>query len=176
MKIIAITIFLLLVLGSIGCTSQELDDAGISAKIKGKLAADSETSAIKIGVDTTHGVVTLSGVVPTEREKAKAEQLARSTEGITQVINNITINPDSLGATSVAKKTEEAVTDATILAKIKAKLLTEGITNTNVDVANGVVTLRGEVENDKQVTLAADIARSTVGVTSVNNQLAIKKQ
>jgi hyperosmotically inducible protein len=213
MKTIAITLLIGLMLISVGCVSQTVDDTGISTKVKAKLAADSETSAIKIGVDTVNKVVTLSGVVPTEREKAKAEQIARNTEGVTQVVNNITINPNTLGATNVGEKAREAADkveekareaagkveekvrsaagtveekareagntvagDGTILAKIKAKFLTEGITGTNVDVANGNVTIKGEVENEAKRTLAADIARSTNGVKSVNNQLAIKKK
>jgi osmotically-inducible protein OsmY len=202
-----------LILICFGCTSETVDDAGISTKVKAKLAADSETSAIKIGVDTVKSVVTLSGVVPTEREKAKAELIARNTEGVTQVVNNITINPNTIGATNVEQKAREAAntveekarnaankveekardaaskveekareaagtvaSDATILAKIKAKFLTEGITGTNVDVVNGSVTIKGEVENEKKSTLAADIARSTEGVKNVNNQLTVKKK
>ncbi len=175
MKITVITLIVSLTLLSFGCATPAIDDVEISTKIKGKLAADSETSAIKIGVDTTNRVVTLSGVVPTEREKGKAEQLARNTEGVSQVVNNITINPASLGATNVGEKAREAANDAAILAKIKAKLLTEGITGTNVDVVNGVVTLKGEIENERKSALAADIARSTEGVKNVDNQLVVKK-
>src|SRR5262245_45252546 len=101
MKTTAIILLVSLALSSFGCGAPIVDDAGLSAKVKAKLAADRETSAIKIGVDTVNRVVTLSGVVPTEREKAKAEQLARSTEGVTQVVNNLTINPETLGATNI---------------------------------------------------------------------------
>lgn len=164
-----------LVLICFGCASQVVDDAAISAKVKSRLAADGETSAIKIGVDTVNGVVTLSGVLPTVREKQKAEQIARGTENVKQVVNNITINPDSVSTTNAGEKAEEAVSDAVILTKIKAKLLTEGIAGTNVDVANGAVTLKGQVESAQKVTQAADIARSTNGVKSINNQLTAKK-
>jgi hyperosmotically inducible periplasmic protein len=157
------------------CSERAVDDATISAKVKTRLAADAETSAIKIGVTTVNGVVTLSGVVPTEREKTKAEQVARGTEGVTQVVNNVTIDPNTIGATNVKEKTEEAVTDAAILSKIKTKLLLEKITGTNVDVVNGEVTLKGEVSDEKQITQAAEIARSTNGVKRVNNQLIVKK-
>ena len=173
MKTAVITLIVSLAL--LACATPAVDDVEISAKIKGKLAADTETSAIKIGVDTTNRVVTLSGVVPTEREKAKAEQLARNTEGVSQVVNNITVNPASLGATNVEEKAREAANDAAILAKIKAKLLTEGITGTNVDVVNGAVTIKGTIENERKSALAADIARSTEGVKSVDNQLVVKK-
>ena len=175
MKIIIIILLAALALNTFGCDSQTVDDVGISAKVKGSLAADSQTSAIKIGVDTTNGVVTLSGVVPTERERVKAEQVARSTEGVKQVVNNITINSASIGASNAGEKAEEAINDAAILTKIKAKLLGEGITGTDVDVAGGVVTLKGEVESAQKSTQAADIARSTNGVKNVNNQLTAKK-
>lgn len=175
MKMLFMILLAALAFTYVGCNTQTLDDVGISAKVKGSLATDTETSAIKIGVDTTNGVVTLSGVVPTEREKAKAEQIARNTEGVKQVVNNISINPNAIGATNVGAKAEEAMTDATILTKVKAKLLAEGITGVNVDVANGVVTLQGEVENAQRITQANDLARSTNGVSSVNNQLVAKK-
>jgi hyperosmotically inducible protein len=157
------------------CTQQAVDDATISAKVKTGLAGDAETSAIKIGVTTVKGVVTLTGVVPTERERTKAEQVARGTEGVAQVVNNITIDPNTIGATNVKDKAEEAVNDAAILSKIKTKLVLEKITGTNVDVANGEVTLKGEVSDEKQLRQAEDIARSTNGVKSVNNQLIVKR-
>jgi hyperosmotically inducible protein len=158
-----------------GCTRQAVDDATVSAKVKTRLAGDAETSAIKIGVTTVKGVVTLSGEVPTEREKAKAEQVARETEGVTQVVNNITIDPNTIGATNVKEKTEEAVNDTAILSKIKTKLVLENITGTNVDVEDGKVTLKGAVNDEKQIKQAEEIARSTNGVKSVNNQLIVKR-
>jgi hyperosmotically inducible periplasmic protein len=170
----AMIIIAILTLIGGGC-AQQVDDATLTTKVKTKLAGDAETSAIKIGVTTVKGVVTLSGVVPTEREKSKAERIAQETEGVTQVVNNITIDPNTIGASNIKEKAEEAVTDATILSKIKAKLVLEKITGTDVDVENGEVTLKGQVSDAKQVAQAADIARSTNGVKSVNNQLIVKK-
>lgn len=185
MKPIRIALVVIAALSFFACTSQTLDDAGISTKVKAQLAADTQTSAIKIAVDTTDSVVTLSGVVPTEKEKARAEQIARSTEGVKQVVNNITINPNTIGATNAKEKAEAAaravgeaankvVADAEILGKIKTKLVVEGITGTNVDVKNGEVTIKGEVKNARQIEQAADIIRSTDGVKSVSNQLVAK--
>jgi osmotically-inducible protein OsmY len=187
MKLIATTFFAIVVLTFFGCTSEEINDAGISTKVKSQLAADTNTSAIKIAVDTTNAVVTLSGVVPTEKEKARAEQIARATVGVKQVVNNITINADSIGATNVKEKAEaaaqsvgnaanKAVADAEILGKIKTKLVIEGITGTNVDVKNGDVTIKGELKNARQIAQALDMIRSTDGVKSVNNQLTSKEK
>ncbi len=175
MRNATVLLIMVFVLICFGCAAQVVDDAAISAKVNARLAADGETSAIKIGVDATNGVVTLSGVVPTVREKGKAEQIARNTENVKQVVNSITVNPNSVGATNAGEKAEEAVSDAVILTKIKAKLLTEGIAGTNVDVAKGVVTLKGQVESAQKITQAVDIARSTNGVSSINNQLTARK-
>lgn len=175
MKRLGIALSIAIAASCFGCASPAVDDATISTKVKTKLAADTETSAIKIGVETVAGVVTLTGTVPTEREKGKAEEIARKTEDVKRVDNKITVDTNSLGATNVGQKAEEAVTDATILTKVKTKLLAEGIVGTNVDVDHGKVTLKGEVESAKEKTQAVDIAKATDGVTSVVNQLTVKK-
>ncbi len=165
----------------VGC-SQAADDAAVTAKVKTKLAADSETSAIKIGVETKAGVVTLSGEVPTDKEKNKAEQIAKNTDGAKRVVNDIKVNPESLGATNLrdkageaAKEVGESISDAAILAKVKSKLLADGITGTNVDVNAGKVVLKGEVDDAKKKAKAEDLARNTSGVKDVKNQLLVKK-
>ena len=66
-------------------------DPGITTAVKSKLAADERTSAMKIDVDTSQKVVTLTGTVRTEAEKAAAEQVAKNTEGVTSVVNRLTV-------------------------------------------------------------------------------------
>ena len=173
--IIAVAVFL------VSCSSQAVDDSTVTAKVKGKLAADSQTSAIKIGVETKEGVVTLSGTVPTDAEKTKAEQLARNTDGVKRVSNDIKVDPISMGATNLGGKAEEAekglgetVSDASILAKVKAKLVADGITGTNVDVTDGAVVLKGQVENANEKAKAEEIAKNTAGVKNVRNQLTVR--
>ena len=61
MKTFVLPMIFAVVLGVAGCSSQAVDDSAITVKVKSKLAADSKTSAIKIGVETKDGVVTLSG-------------------------------------------------------------------------------------------------------------------
>jgi len=68
-----------------------LDDATLTAKVKAKLAADPEVTAYTIDVDTSGGVVTLSGHVETADESAEAEKLARDTEGVSSVVNRLTV-------------------------------------------------------------------------------------
>jgi hypothetical protein len=91
----------------VACSSQAVDDSTVTAKVKTKLAADTQTSAIKIGVDTIGGVVTLSGTVPTDTEKNKAEELAKNTDGVKRVVNKISVDPNSLGATNFGQRSSK---------------------------------------------------------------------
>jgi hyperosmotically inducible protein len=64
-----------------------VDDAMITSTVKTKLTADRPKSAVKVDVDTKDGVVTLTGTVSTEEQKAEAERLARNTKGVKDVIS-----------------------------------------------------------------------------------------
>ena len=158
-----------LVISLAGCERRSASDTTVNTSLKNKLAADPTTSAAKINVDTSNGVVTLSGTVPTAAEKSEAERIARNTQGVTQVVNNINVErgEGAGGGTS---------SDATILSSIKTQLLTRGIIGTNVDVKNGEVTITGEVDNAQEKAKAEEIARQVSGVKSVNNQLTIKRK
>ena len=68
-----------------------LGEAALTAKIKSKMALDDQVKALSIDVDTKGTVVTLSGTVHSEAERAKALQLARETEGITAVTDRLVI-------------------------------------------------------------------------------------
>lgn len=68
-------------------------DPGVTTAVKSKLAADDTVKAYQIDVDTTDGVVTLSGAVETQMAKDRAIQLARETDGVTRVEDRLTIDP-----------------------------------------------------------------------------------
>jgi osmotically-inducible protein OsmY len=69
----------------------KIDDASITAEVKSSLMSDSATSAIHTGVSTTDGVVTLTGIAKNDAEKSLATKLATDINGVTSVINNMTI-------------------------------------------------------------------------------------
>jgi hyperosmotically inducible protein len=70
---------------------QALDEAALTAKIKSKMALDDTVKALSIDVDTEGTVVTLSGSVHSEIERAKAVQLARETAGVTTVNDRLIV-------------------------------------------------------------------------------------
>jgi hyperosmotically inducible protein len=169
MKLSFIALSAALVISLAGCERRSASDTTINTAVKNKLAADPTTSAAKIDVDTSNGVVTLSGKVPTAAEKSEAERIARNTQGVRQVVNNISAEGGERGA-------EGTSNDTVILTSIKSKYVANGIIGTNVDVNNGEVTITGEVDNPQEKARAEEIARQTSGVKSVKNQLTIKRK
>jgi hypothetical protein len=68
-------------------------DAGITTAVKSKLAADDTVKAYQVDVDTNNKVVTLRGDVETAAQKAHAVTIARNTDGVTDVIDQLRVNP-----------------------------------------------------------------------------------
>jgi hyperosmotically inducible protein len=69
-----------------------IGDAAITSVVKSKFVADAAVSGLKIDVDTEGGVVTLNGRVATKAEADRAVTLARDTDGVTRVVNNLRID------------------------------------------------------------------------------------
>jgi hyperosmotically inducible protein len=72
-------------------SGEVLTDAAITTAVKSKFLADSDVSGMKIDVDTSNGVVTLSGTVPSAAEKRRAVQIARETDGVKSVKDNLKV-------------------------------------------------------------------------------------
>ena len=68
-------------------------NARITTAIKSKLVQGSGLAAFKIDVDTTDGVVTLSGNVSSHDEIAKVMDLALETEGVCKVVSTLQVKP-----------------------------------------------------------------------------------
>jgi hyperosmotically inducible protein len=68
-----------------------LADGALTAKIKSKMALDDTVRARTIDVSTTDHVVTVSGHVGSQAERTRALQLARETNGVTRVVDHLTV-------------------------------------------------------------------------------------
>jgi len=88
-----------LILGLAGCASSGtgqktgayVDDSWITTKVKSEMIANSDVKAHNINVDTTKGVVTLTGTAKTWQESNKAAEIARGIKGVTGVENDIRV-------------------------------------------------------------------------------------
>ena len=68
-----------------------VSDASVTASVKTKLLGDGSTPGLKLDVDTSDGVVTLTGNVATAAEHTNALRLARGTKGVKSVVDKITV-------------------------------------------------------------------------------------
>jgi hyperosmotically inducible protein len=67
------------------------DDAAITAKVKAAILAEPGLKSLKINVDTKDATVTLSGNVDSDNLRDRAKQIAMSTEGVKNVVDNLTV-------------------------------------------------------------------------------------
>jgi hyperosmotically inducible protein len=77
--------------GMIPRVKEITEDSTITGKIKAEFAKDKAVSALGINVDTSKGVVTLSGNAKSREEAEKAVAIAKSTAGVSSVKNEIKI-------------------------------------------------------------------------------------
>ena len=70
---------------------EKIDDASITAQVKGSLLTHRSTSVLKTKVTTNDGVVTVSGQARNEAEKALVTKLVTDINGVQSVVNNMTV-------------------------------------------------------------------------------------
>jgi hyperosmotically inducible protein len=183
----------------------KMTDGDFERAISASINNDAGLVAYKIGVsaDVDKNTATLTGTVPTEADRARAIELAKTGRPGLVVTDKIDVKPAEpehrdVRATDVdrrdytpemarearekAKGTGESigdsVDDAWIHSKIRTKFLGEGqlpFGGVKVDVKDNVVTLRGHVKTQEDRAKLVEIAKNTDGVKSVRDLVTIKK-
>jgi hyperosmotically inducible periplasmic protein len=94
-EVLVVAVMMMFVTGCQAITGatlgENIDDATLTTWVKSKLVADRAANLTRVDVDTTRGVVSLNGVVESEEQRIRAEQLAHQVDGVKQVINNLQI-------------------------------------------------------------------------------------
>ena len=96
-----------MLIGALGCSTRQpvvaRDDISITNDVRTHLAADASISPLKVGVDTKAGVVHLTGFVPTDGDRNSVERIARATEGVRSVENNVTFGSSPVGPDTLVR-------------------------------------------------------------------------
>ena len=155
------------------------NDAWIDGKAETTLLLNGNLNSFNIDTDVKNGKVILTGKVGSEVDKALAEELIENLEGVKSVDNKLAV---VAGEGDHDKKKHDGemsgLTDAKVATVVKTRLLFESETSgtdIDVEVENGVVMLKGEVDSDAEKDLAEAIAKNTNDVTRVDNQLTVAK-
>jgi osmotically-inducible protein OsmY len=73
---------------------KQITDDTIRDQVMVKLANDPDVGGMAIDVDVKQGIATLKGKVRSDKQKIKAEKLAKKVKGVTGVTNQLVISPD----------------------------------------------------------------------------------
>jgi hyperosmotically inducible protein len=129
---------------------------------------------VRVSQDRDKGVVTLSGNVAADDDKARAESVARSIAGTEVVSNEIGVRPK--GDEGTAKKVDSDL-DSGIDKNLSAMLMQHKLKqDVRYDVNNGVVTLKGNVPSQGQRASVETLAGQVPHVKQVVNELEVKNQ
>jgi len=184
-------------LAATGCSekrttsSTTVTDSDLERAIQSRLNETPELNKVKVSANASKNEATISGTVASEALRTKATELAKAASPNLVLTDKIDVKPTELTrneytedmardartkAKANGEKVGNSVDDAWIHTKVTAKLMTDSstpATKINVDVDNGVVTLRGDVKSRDAKTEAERDAKSIDGVKRVNNRLQV---
>ncbi|MFL6279583.1 MAG: BON domain-containing protein [Vicinamibacterales bacterium] len=181
-------------------TGTVVNDAWVTTQIYARFFADPDIKGRNINVDTMSGVVTLTGTVQSTAERNQAVAKAKTTDGVKQVVDKLSLapaekplpsethdkNPASTPgnaeqvkahAKSAADRVGKEISDTWITTKVQAMyFLDRDVKGMNIDVTTtrGIVTLSGTVATEATRQKAIADARSIEGVSQVIDKLTIK--
>lgn len=152
-------------------------DAALTTKVKTALSLSRRVPGWNVNVDSSDGVVTLSGEVHDESVKALAEAIARDTQGVKAVTNSMTVNP-TVAAESATEQMRSRVADLETRYAVHDALMRDErmrATDIRVDVNNQTVTLKGTVATPEQKAAAESLARQAGPGHPLVNQLEVQR-
>jgi hyperosmotically inducible periplasmic protein len=156
-----------------GCSTASTHAANVSDSIRSSLdkAGFKDVSASQ---DRDKGVVTLTGHVAADADKAQAESIAKSIAADEVISNQIAVLP--AGSESEAKQMNSDL-DKGIESNLDATLISEKLHDAvKFSVKNHVVTLTGNVNSEAARARAESVASAVPNVQQVVNELQVKAQ
>lgn len=156
-----------------------VDDATITAAVKSKLLWSKHTEGMDTKVETNAGKVELSGTVATKQAKQQAEKLAKNTDGVRSVANNLQVSDKPAKGKNADKNDADkgtVIADSWITTKVKSTYMySSNVAGADISVntENGIVTLSGQVDSGAEQALAIELAQNIRGVKSVSSKQLI---
>src|SRR3989338_6002733 len=148
-----------------------MSDTSISTRLKMDLYAKNREMHAAVGANVQHGEVLLTGAVADPQWVVDAEQIAWNTQGVTRVINNLSVSKGD-GSVGVL------ATDSWATTQIKSALLFDGdirSVNYSIKTVGGVVYIMGIAQNQAELDRVVNHCRTTKGVKKVKSFVKIKQ-
>jgi hyperosmotically inducible protein len=176
MKSISLVRLLILaaVTSLVGCSGGATKSPDVTDSVR-KALDQANLHDVKVSQDRDKGVVTLTGQVAADADKAQAESIAKSIAGSQVVADEIAVVPPGPGSSDV--KTVNSDLDKGIEKNLDAALIQNRFNkDVKYDVKNGVVTLNGEVSSQAKRAQVEKVAAGVPNVQQVVNDLQVKNQ
>ena len=148
-----------------GLAYESVSDPEVTERIEEALLFDPVAPFDSIDVNTTEGIVSLTGSVNNLRARERVERIAETVRGVRSVVNRIEVQPP-------VKQTGEMLQRAVVQA-LAYDVATEAIEIRVEADAKGKVTLSGVVDSWQEQQLAANVVKGVSGVTAVDNRIDI---
>jgi len=165
-------------------------DSWLTSKIQAQFFADDDIKSRYINVGSRDGVVTLKGFVESDDARRQVLEITRNTDGVKQIDDHQLLvgrpaheSFDSAAATSLPEPVAtggvapaSGTLDSAAMTMIQARYFMDPAIkarNIDVQVANGVVTLKGSVGSETERQQALLLARSAAGVQRVEDYLTV---
>jgi len=75
-------------------TGEYIGDSALTTKVKAAFLAEKDLKSLPISVESTQGVVTLSGKLVSSAQIDQAVEVAKNVSGVTDVHNSLTLKTD----------------------------------------------------------------------------------
>ncbi len=167
---VTVAVAALSVLGGTLAMAADTPDPWITLKTKIALMTTEDVSTKDLNVDTVKGVVTLHGMVATDAEKVKAEEVAMKVGGVKAVKNLLQVVPS-------ARREVVERADAAIKENVESAFnANHRITDSGIKVASvnkGVVLLSGKTKSLEAHAESVQVAYAVPGVRRVSTEVEV---
>jgi len=136
-------------------------DGQITRSIDTEFFVQDGVDANHVDIETSEGIVTLTGEVDNLLAKNRAVKIAKEVKGVRGVVDKLTV-------------VSYAISDESLKEQVKRALLYDPATDSyevDVEVQMGAVTITGDVESWQERELASKVVQSVKGVRSVSNEI-----
>lgn len=155
-----------------GCAGSGAKSPNVADNVRHQLD-QAGLNSVKVSQDSDKRVVTLTGDVQSDSDKAQAESIAKSAAAGEVVSNQVAVVPPSdREASKVNADLDEGIEKNLDAALVRDKLKHD----VSYDVKNGVVTLTGTVPSERRRADAERVAKNVPDVAQVVNEIQIKNQ
>ncbi|HSF39606.1 MAG TPA: BON domain-containing protein [Thermoanaerobaculia bacterium] len=160
--------------------NRDVAEAGLAADVRLALLDKLGWDALDVKVDVDGGQASLTGEVDKRATQELAEEVALSIQGVERVDNRLRLKPQSAPETRVdhaVSNTEREVNDAALEMRVGKNLLAEigrYALDLEVEVTDGVASVRGTAPDRERKSLALKAAERTSGVKKVIDLVEVR--